>query len=119
MSDLVTQIEIHLLTTGTWVPTADLCSRYHINERALRAAGGRPGPLDHFAVSSTRHGTHGFIHHRHLPTNEWLPIKHRQLRHAISELRKVRTWAKSRHNILTGPQKSLQELHTHQTLLPL
>lgn len=105
-ADLAAQIEIHLLTAGTWVPTAELCARYHINERALRAVGHRPGPLDHFAVSSTRHGTHGFIHHRHL-------------RHALSELRKVRTWAKSRHNILTGPQKSLLELHTHQALLPL
>jgi len=103
-SDLATQIEIHLLTLGTWVPTADLCARYGIKERALRAAGRRPGLIDHFAVSSTRNGTHGYIHHRYLPTADWLPIKHRLLSHALAEIRKARTWAKSRHNIqITNP----------------
>lgn len=119
MLDLATQIEIHLLTIGTWVPTTELCDRYGINQRALRAVGRRPGLLDHFAVSSTRQGTHSYIHHRYLPTKDWLPIKHRLLSHALAEIRKARLWTKSRHNILTGPQKSLKEYHTHQALLSL
>lgn len=115
MDDLQNQIEVFLLNSRTWVPTAKICERFNLNERALRAKGQSPGLLDSFAVSSTRQGTHGFIHHRWLPIDQWLPIKHRLRRHAIGELRKVSNWSKARKNILTG--EPIRERHTQQLLL--
>ena len=117
MPDLAAQIEIYLLAQGGWTPVQDLCNRFAIRERALRQDGPRPGLLDHFAVSSTRAGESGYIHHRHLPTPEWLKIKHRLRRHALAELRKLRTWTTGRQNTLTGKKPILQERHTGQLLL--
>lgn len=117
MDQLAAQIEMHLLTRGTWVSTLDLCERFGIKERQLRQDGRRAGLLDAFAVSSTRGGESGFIHHRHLPTAAWLPIKHRLRRHAISELRKLRTWSLARTRCLTGKRPDLREIHTGQLLL--
>lgn len=116
MNPLARQIELHLLAAGDWIPTADLCARFCIRERALRQDGRRPGLLDQFAVSSTRNGESGFIHHRHLPTRDWLRIKHRLRRHAISELRKLRAWRIGRHNCLEGLRPHLAERHTGQLL---
>lgn len=92
MTSTAAQIEMRLLTAGGWVPTREICQEFGIAERALRQAGERPGMLDAFAVSSTRAGQSGYIHHTHLPTADWLPIKHRLRRHAIAELRRARTW---------------------------
>jgi hypothetical protein len=114
---LASQIELHLLAAGDWISTTDLCQRFGIRERSLRQDGRRPGLLDGFAVSSTRGGQSGFCHHRHLPTKEWLPIKHRLRRHAISELRKLRAWTNARTRCLTGQRPTLQERHTGQLLL--
>lgn len=116
-NSIARQIELHLLAAGDWISTADLCARFGIKERALRQDGRRPGLLDQFAVSSTRGGESGFIHHRHLPTPAWLPIKHRLRRHAISELRKLRAWTKARARCLTGLRPDLREVHTGQGLL--
>lgn len=111
------QIEIFLLTRATWVSTREICGHFDLPERALRADGERPGLLDGFAVSSTRGGESGYIHHRYLPPAEWLPIKHRLRRHAIAELRKVRAWDRGRQNTLAGKRPDLRELHTNQLLL--
>lgn len=111
---LPAQIEAYLLAAGGWVPTHIICSRFAIPERRLRQAGDRPGLLDPFAVSSTKNGQNGYIHHHHLPTADWLPIKHRLRRHAIAELRRARAWERARRNILTGRKPALLELHTGQ-----
>jgi hypothetical protein len=115
MTDLAAQIEQYLLTRAEWVPAREICQRFGISdERSLRATADRPGLLDLFAVSSSA----GFKHHRHLPTDEWLPIKHRLRRHAIAELRKAARWTRSRHNILTS-RAPTYERHTGQIILPL
>lgn len=114
---LAHQVEIFLLSRGGWVPVQDICTRFAVRERALRQDGDRPGLLDGFAVSSTRAGESGFIHHRYVPTPDWLKVKHRLLRHAIGELRKVRAWDRGRQNTLTGKRPQLAEVHTGQLLL--
>lgn len=114
MDQLAAQIEVFLLTKGTWVPTAEICQRFGIKERLLRQDGRRAGLLDAFAVSSTRGGESGFIHHRHLETAAWLPIKHRLRRHAVAELRKLRAWTQARARCLTGKRPELIERHTGQ-----
>jgi len=117
---LTENIEAHLLAAAGWVPTRELCERFDITDRSLRQAGTRPGLLDAFAVSSTRDGQSGYIHHRHLDTPDWLPIKHRLRRHAIAELRRVKRWGQARSNCLTGKFPAQEERFTHQaTLFPL
>lgn len=83
---VVAEIEIFLLESNGWVPTPVICSKFAIPARLLRQDKDRPGLLDHFAVSSTKNGQNGYCHHKHLPTADWLPIKHRLRRHAIGEL---------------------------------
>jgi hypothetical protein len=112
--DTARQIELYLIAAGTWVPTVVICSLFGLKERALRQDGKRPGLLDEFAVSSTRNGESGYIHHRHLATPDWLPIKHRLRRHAIAELRKLKAWTHGRANCLTGKRPELIERHTGQ-----
>jgi len=114
MQDVVAKIEMHLLAAGSWVPTREICSRFGIPKRRLRQDDKRPGLLDDFAVSSTREGQSGYIHHAHLPTAVWLPIKHRLRRHGIAELRRVRAWDRSRSNILTRRDGISIERHTGQ-----
>lgn len=111
------QIEVYLLAQRDWVPVVDLVVRFGIRERLLRADDGvaRGGLLDGFAVSSPK----GFKHASLVTTDEWLAIKHRLQRHAVAEIRKLRTWVKARRNCLQGPQPSLVERHSGQLLLPL
>jgi hypothetical protein len=116
--DLALQIEQHLLAAGGFVPTGEICERFPITARALRQAGDRPGLLDAFAVSSTKSGEHGYIHHRHLPTREWIRIKHRLRRHAISELRRARAWDRARRNCTTR-RPMPHERHTGQLIMAL
>ncbi len=111
------QIELFLLAAGTWVPTAEICARFGIKQRLLRADKDRPGLLDEFAVSSTRNGESGFIHQNNLPTPQFLAIKHRITRHAIGEIRKVRTWTQARTRCLTGKRPELVEKHTGQLVM--
>lgn len=112
--DLALEIEVHLLAAGGWVSTRQICARFSITERSLRQDAGRPGLLDNFAVSSTREGASGYIHHRFLDTPHWLPIKHRMRRHAIAELRRVRRWDRARKNCRTGAPPEIMERHTGQ-----
>jgi hypothetical protein len=113
---LIYQIELHLLAAGGWVSTREICEKFGLTDRSLRQAGDRPALLDKFAVSSTSsHGASGYIHHKFLPTSDWLPIKHRLRRHAIAELRRVRSWDRARTNILTRRDgRPTRELHTGQ-----
>jgi hypothetical protein len=118
-SGLARQIEVFLLDRAGWVPVTEICSRFGIKERLLRQDGSREGLLDHCAVSSTQNGESGLCHHRFLPTSAWLPVKHRLLRHSISQIRKVRKWDRCRHNILIGRPPVRYEAHTGQALLPV
>jgi hypothetical protein len=105
-----------LLAAGGFVPTSQICEVFSLNDRQLRSVGTKAGLLDSFAVSSTKNGQHGFIHQRYLPTDQWLPIKHRLLRHAIAELRKVKRWEQARKQTTTRLNYK-QEVHSGQLLL--
>ena len=112
--DIAREIEAFLLLSGGWVSTRRICERFDIPERRLRQAEDRQGLLDDFAVSSTCSKESGYIHHKFLPTEQWLPIKHRLRRHAISELRRVQRWGKARINCTTGKRPGMMERHTGQ-----
>ncbi|MEI6494386.1 MAG: hypothetical protein WCO94_17705 [Verrucomicrobiota bacterium] len=114
MDSLAAEIEALLLSAGGFVPTRQICERFGIPERRLRQDDDRPGLLDEFAVSSTREKQSGYIHHKFLPTSDWLPIKHRLLGHGVAEIRRVRKWEAARRNCLTGKRPGLVERHTGQ-----
>jgi len=114
MDNLANEIEAYLLASGGWVTSRDLCAKFRITDRRTRAAKRRPGLLDGFAVSSTREGQSGFIHHNFLPTQDYLPLKHCILRHAIAEIRKARRWDAARRRALTGKRPAQIERHTGQ-----
>lgn len=116
---LAAQIELYLLDRADWVPTMEICGRFGVRDRQLRRDGRRKGLIDHCAVSSTNNGENGFIHHRYLPTADYLPIKHGRLKHAISEIRKVRDWDRGRLMVKTGKPPLQYETLTGQSLLPL
>jgi len=111
---LADQIEAYLQTAAGFVSKRQICERFDIPERLTRADDKRPGLLDGFAVSSTREGQSGFIHHDFLPNPEWIPIKHRLLRHGIAEFRKVRRWTAARKRCQTGKRPEMMERHTGQ-----
>lgn len=120
MTELQLQIDTWLRSAeqNRWVPGEEICERFGVSERHLRADADRAGLLDDFAVSSSKPGAHGFKHHCWLPTAEWLPIKHRLRRHAIAEFRKVGRWDRGRTHCLTTartPRPVLIERHTGQT----
>ena len=112
MDNLANEIEAFLHAARGFVPTRQICERFGIPERRLRQDEDRPGLLDEFAVSSTREKQSGYIHHDFLPTPEWLPIKHRLMRHGIAEIRRARKWESARKNCKTGKRPFMRERHT-------
>ena len=118
-SPLEMEIETFLLLNRRWIPAAELCSRFRINERALRATGSRPGLCTRFAVSSAE----GFMHVRHADTAAWLRFKHTQAKHAVAELRRIRQLGVVRHRQtapVTPPQTKpavREELATGQLVM--
>ena len=51
--ELATQIEVFLLLRGDWVSVEELCQRFAIPERLLRADGKRRPICGRFAISSS------------------------------------------------------------------
>jgi len=86
--DLKADIESYLLSApgSGWVNSRELCARFEIKDRQLRAVGDRPGLATEFAISSDK----GFKHVTKAGRVEYLRFKHRMRRHAISELVRVR-----------------------------
>jgi hypothetical protein len=73
-----------------WVPTAALMDSLGVkSERELR---GNDSPLYNEAISKVG----AYCHVSRAETHEWLTYKHRILRHALSELRRLRRMEKAR-----------------------
>ena len=115
MIDLPTHLEMWLLSQPCWVPAAEICERFQIEERHLRAKGKNPGVCDAFAVSSSK----GYKHVRHLSTEEFEQAVQITTAVALSYLRKGKRWEVARHRPLTGSQKALFEKATGQGVMPL
>jgi len=111
---LAADIELWLLTRGDWVSAEEICQRFSIRPRMLRADGDRAGLLDQFAVSSTKEG--GYKHIALISGDEFRRLDHRLRRHAIAELRRSKLWRRARRNCLTGRAPTV-ERHTGQGLL--
>lgn len=90
--DLAAQIETFLLANPRWVPVDEICARFDVNERQLRAVGGRPPMHAAFAISSPAPGHHGLKHIRHATITERLAHKHRCKRNLIAYARAVKAY---------------------------
>lgn len=114
MSDLERQIELYLLTQGTWVSAAELVERFQISERQLRADKGKPGLCSIFAISNS---TLGYKHVR-CATAEEFEEAHRRDRHWVaSRFTILRRRKAYRQNCLTGTRGQAYEVHSGQGVL--
>ncbi len=78
-------IEHYLLMRTRWVPAADIALAFHVDERDLRAAKGKPGLCSAFAISSNA----GFKHVRHATQEEFDAFRERLRSHGLAELHRV------------------------------
>jgi len=92
------QIERYLLACGDWIPVREICRRFDIRERRLRALDDRPGLCSRFAIS----GDKGIKHVSCATTTEWLQFKHRLRKHGIGELVRVRDLDRRRQTVTTS-----------------
>lgn len=118
-SELATQIEIFLLLAGDWVPVEDICARFGIPERQLRADSGRRPLCRHFAISSSRNGKNGLKHLSLCTTAERLAYKHNRRKRLVAEARALAEYNTALKNCLTGKRPDQIERHTGQGLLSL
>lgn len=97
MTDLASQVEVWLQLQPGWVPAAEICRQFGVEERDLRAVHDNPGLLTEFAISSHQ----GFKHVRNASRQEFLDFKHRLRKHALRELRRTRRLDAARHRLTT------------------
>jgi len=114
---LALEIEMFLLMRGDWISVVEICQRFGIEERLLRADGKRRPLCRHFAISSS---TKGFKHLRFATVAERLQYKHARRRTAIAYLRALREYDAAVRNCLTGKfPDQIEALTGQQTLFPL
>lgn len=107
-------IEAWMLAERRWVPADEICRRFAVNERALRALDDRPGLLTGFAIS----GDKGFRHIECATDAEWGRFQQRLRAHGIAELVRVRNLRIRRAGIVQKTPPPC-ERHTGQFLLPV
>jgi hypothetical protein len=113
---LQTAIADYLLARRTWVPAADICDRFQIRQRILRAYKGIPGLLTEIAIS----GDKGYRHIATCTESEWQEYYGRNRSHGLEELRSLRRKRDARRRLQRTIRRPplLLERHTPQTLMP-
>ncbi len=86
MNDLVPFIDAYLLSRGGWVKARELCERFGVNERQLRANDDQPGLCSRIAISGNR----GFKHIAVATAVEWDEHYGRERKHNIMALVNLR-----------------------------
>jgi hypothetical protein len=114
--ELSPQIESYLLERGDWVKSRELCERFGVTERQLRAVDDRPGLCSRIAIS----GNKGFKHISLATPAEWEEHYARERKHNIMALVNLR--AKRRHRMTLTRQVRrpalVFERDTGQILMP-
>jgi hypothetical protein len=82
MNNRAAQIEAFLMERHGWVSSKELCARFEINARALRAIDGKPGLCSEFAI----YGDKGYRHVGTATEKEFDRFEGRMHLHAIGEL---------------------------------
>ena len=86
MNDLTPQLEAYLLERGDWVKSRELCERFGVTDRQLRATDDRPGLCSRIAISVNK----GFKHISLATTAEWQENYARERKHNIMALINLR-----------------------------
>jgi hypothetical protein len=86
MSDLTPQIESYLLERGDWIKSRELCERFGVTDRQLRAVDDHPGLCSRIAIS----GNKGFKHISLATPKEWQEHYARERKHNIMALVNLR-----------------------------
>ncbi len=86
MNDLTPQLESYLLERGDWVKSREICDRFEVTERQLRAVDDRPGLCTMIAIS----GNKGFKHISLATPAEWQEHYMRERKHNIMALINLR-----------------------------
>ncbi|MEO8205997.1 MAG: hypothetical protein ABI615_07435 [Chthoniobacterales bacterium] len=81
------EIAMWMLTQDRWIEEEEICSRFHVNERALRGTGRKPGLLSTFAISRPQGG---FKHVRHASKKEWSKFLYQRGRGIFNQLYNLR-----------------------------
>lgn len=84
--NLSPQIESYLLERGEWVKSRELCERFGVTERQMRAVDDRPGLCTMIAIS----GNKGFKHISLATPAEWEEHYARERKHNIMALVNLR-----------------------------
>lgn len=84
--NLTPQIESYLLERGDWVKSRELCERFGVTERQLRAIDDHPGLCTLIAIS----GNKGFKHISLATPAEWQENYTRERKHNIMALVNLR-----------------------------
>jgi hypothetical protein len=87
MITLASQIEAFLLERQAWVPVREICGRFGVNERCLRALDGRPPICSEFALSNSKRG---FKHIAFATRDEAMHAYRSRRKHGIGELKSAR-----------------------------
>lgn len=104
-----------LLTQRDWVSAAEICQRFGVRERLLRADRDRAGLLSEFAIC----GDKGFKHIRNATDQEYQQAHERILAHLKHEARRLRSWRLRRLRERVGLRPVQFEKFTGQALLPV
>ena len=92
MINLASQIEAFLLESQTWVPVRQICERFGINQRSMRALDDKPPLCAGFSISNSKRG----LKHIAFATREEALHAYRARRkHGIGECISARLMLKS------------------------
>lgn len=113
--DLTPSIESYLLERGDWVKSRELCERFGVTDRQLRAIDDKPGLCTRIAIS----GNKGFKHISLATTTEWNEHYARERKHNIMALVNLRAKLRLRMNVTRQVQRPpmLFERDTGQLLM--
>lgn len=115
MNEVAQQIEAFLVSQHRWVKSDELCQRFGIRERALRAIDGKPGLCSEFAIS----GDKGFKHVKHATDDEFRRADQRSRKHAIGEFVSARLRRRYRQRLLSVRPPPIHEATTGQVVMAI
>jgi len=111
--DLTPNIESYLSERGDWVKSRELCERFEVTERQLRAVDDRPGLCTMIAIS----GNKGFKHISLATSAEWDEHYARERKHNIMALKNLRAKRRLRMTLTRQLQNLVVERESGQILM--
>jgi hypothetical protein len=113
-SAIALRIEQHLLARADWVSVAEICERFGVDQRDIRAKGRKQGHLlKPFAISNS---VRGYKHIVHTTAAERIQYKHATRKNLVAYARADRQLAAALRNCTTR-RPMPHERHTGQLIL--